>query len=356
MTASKVADLATLAALRIAILKGVRINFPTKDFDPLTADDKTLEEHCLPPRPNRQQAPIALANWQYAMQSRPQFPAVSQQPPLFGVNVQVMSRVRRAHSHESSRNWSGAYVRPRNLDPMALVQGRWTVPTTPPFAGGAGFASSVWVGLDGHDRASRLLPQIGTGQLAFTFPPTGEHPRGRDRDEQTAWWQVWRPSAAHDPIVWQTPIPVPVSKGDKIYAQVQVLEPRLLSFYLKNETTNRAYAAFYDLSQDEGVPSGRAFERRTAEWVVERPLTPDREGTEARPIALPLAAYGETTFEACNAATIAADGTLQEFQLQRARLMRMNLWDEPQHRGRLASHAEPLAHDKLCMKYVPARP
>jgi len=350
--------LATLGAgaLRIAILKGIRINAPDVAFDPLAADDAALAEHCLPPRPVQAQTPVAFANWYRAMASRPGFPPVSPQAPLFGANVQVITGVRRAGTQESSRNWSGAYVRPRRLDPMALVQGRWTVPTTPRFAGGPGFSSSVWVGLDGHDRASRLLPQIGTGQLAFTFPPTEAYPRGRDRDEQTAWWQVWRPSKPGEHVVWQTPIPVPVSKGHAIYAQVQALRPRLLSFFLKNESTNMAYAAFYDLDREDDPPAVRPFERRTAEWVVERPLTPDRDGPEAQPIGLPLAAYGETAFTSCNAATIAPDGTLHEFQLQRARLMRMNVWDDPRQRGRLASLPARVqgADDRLLMRYVPA--
>lgn len=344
--------------LSIATLAGVLLNRADATFDALSATDEEIRERRLPPRPDAGRAPVAFASWTRAMRTKPAYPPVKADPPLFGTgprgaNVMLLASGRRAVTQESSRNWSGAYVRSPSFGPMALVQGRWRVPNTPVFGGGRGFASSVWVGLDGHDPASRLLPQIGTGQLACTFPPSQKHPQGHAVDELTAWWQIWRPGQK---VVWQTPIAVPINRGDRIYAQIHVLTPTVLNFFLKNETTNEAYAADYDLTKDgvQSWPERQSFERRTAEWVVERPLSPDREGVAARPIALPFADYGETVFEDCNAAATAAGGTLEEFQLQRARLMRMNVWDDRMRPGRLASRPERVGHDKLRMRAVPA--
>jgi hypothetical protein len=340
--------------IQIARLKGIRISAIDAGFDPLTATDAQLLEHYFPPRPDPLRTPIAHASWAQAMESRPFCQGAPAPPGAFGQNVVVLMRGLRTKSQESSRNWSGAFVRPRTFDSMALVQGRWTVPDTPRLMRGQpDFASSVWIGLDGHDPASRVMPQIGTGQLARVFPQTPNQPE-TPVDAQVAWWQLWTRGGRN---LWQVPIPIPVERRDSIYAQIHAFDDMRLSFFIKNETKNVAYASHYyfqdDYTSDAVDPALRPLERRTAEWIVERPLSPDRLGPEAKPIALALAKYGTTTFTDCNAATAAPDGTLQEFQLQRAGLIRMNVWDEPGHRGRLASKPERYGDRGIRMSYVP---
>jgi hypothetical protein len=303
------------------------------DFNPLTATPDELAERCLPPAPDPREAPVAYANWVRAMASRPCFvEAVTEDDATI-----LWTDVNRTVSEVSSKNWSGAFVRPRTPDPMVLVQGRWIVPDTPPQRGLLGSASSVWVGLDGYDPASGLIPQIGTAQI----PP--ELWIGPRPDDQFAWWQIWVPGSR------LVRIPIKIRRRDAMYAQVQVLTATRVSLFLKNETTNWAFAIYADVPEQHLGP----FERRTAEWIVERPRTPkSKEITDL--ISRPLTDYGETAFTDCNAATLAACGALHEFQLQRARLIRMAAWDDHIVRGRIVSQAERINDDALRMRYVRA--
>lgn len=337
--------------IQIGALKGIETNPPDQSFDPLGATDAQLRTYCLPPRPDRTQLPVAYANWARALASRPRFPAVPTRAPVFGKDVSNLTRANRTVSQESSHNWSGGFVRPRRLDQMALVQGRWTVPDTPMYGGGPGYASSVWVGLDGHDPASSVLPQIGTGQLAHTYQGLGIPPIRLD--VHVAWWQLWLRNDRQN--IWQVPMPVTVDRSDRVYAQVHAVDSMTLSFFFKNETTNYAYAAYYDLRKDASDPSFRPVERRTAEWVIERPMIPDQPDSKyAKPIYIAFADYGQTSFTDCNAVAVSGDSGPQELQLQRASLMRMNLWDEADHPGRLASQPERIGDDVISLRYVAA--
>jgi len=68
------------------------------------------------------------------------------------------------------------------------------------------------------------------------------------------------------------------------------------------------------------------------EWIVERPRIPIRQAqTVAFVPGFPD--YGETAFTDCNAVTEAADGNVAGGSAQRARLIRMNLWDGPDPTG-----------------------
>jgi len=324
-------------------LKGIRINFPDVTFDALNASDEALSAHFLPPRPDARHAPAAFANWVRAMASRPLFPPQPFDPEETAEHILIRTHPNGGVTQESSGNWSGGYVRPRSFASMALVQGRWIVPNTPVFdPAKPGFASSVWVGLDGHDPASRVIPQIGTGQIAHLYP-TGP------LDQILAWWQLWQ---RDNPQNWQVQIPMKIKRGDRIYAQVHAISSTVISYYLKNETTNAAYAAEYHPLDDMALPHVTPVERRTAEWILERPLIPDRLGPGAKPISTPLADYGETAFTDCNAATVSEDGTLREFQLQRARLIQMSLWDDATSPGRHASLPERVGDDVVHMSYV----
>lgn len=329
-------------------LKGIRTNFPDETFDALNATPRDLALHFLPPRPDARYSPTAHANWVRAMASRPRFPPNTPTAPSTGDRISIGDVLIFTHpnqgvSQASSRNWSGAFIRSRNFDHTVLAQGRWIVPDTPAFEGPS-FASSIWVGLDGSDPGSRIMPQIGTGQLARLY----EFPVPLPLDIQFAWWQLWlRDFSAGRQIL----IPIAITRKDRIYAQVLALSSEVVSFYLKNETTNRAYAAYYYL-RDDIADSMMTLERRTAEWIVERPRIPDRLGPGDKLIDVAMADYGETAFTDCNAATLSADDRLQEFQLQRARLIKMNLWDDDLHPGRLASKPERVGDDAIQMTYV----
>jgi hypothetical protein len=356
-------------------LTGIQINPPDPSFDPLTASSAELEEYWLPPRPDDQKTPIAYGNWARAMASRPTYPSktigsgdlIELRKILRSVSGRehraprrlLMPAVRRALSfrhrrlsdnditEESSGNWSGCVVWPRNFDDMALIQGRWIVPDTPVAKLGELFASSTWLGLDGFYPASRIMPQIGTAQFAFPFPLIGG-----EFDRQFAWWQVWRRG---DDSIGLTMIPLDVGKGDRIYAQIQVIDPSTVSFFLKNESFNTAFAAYFFL--DKSGVGYVPFERQTANWILERPLVKSDPSDPTVLRALPLAQFGEVSFTDCNAATSSPNGALYEFQLERAPLIRMNIWNDdalsdgleevPERAGRLAAAPERIGDDAL---------
>jgi hypothetical protein len=316
---------------------GLYESHPPPDFDPLAAGADPAR-YFLPPRPDRRHTPLAYASWVEALAPRPQFPPKAASIGLLQLAAAARPQPNRTITQESSRNWSGASVRSGAGDPVSLVQGRWTVPGSGAPQDDLPAVSSIWVGLDGHDPATRIMPQIGTMQAAIqgegwqsiAFP----------------WWQIWLRDEKPESVLER--IPLVVGVGDSIYAQVQALGPAIVSFLIRNETANTAWAGYYFLAP-EGRGTPLPLERRTAEWIVERPLF---RFTENQPLMhLPFAAYGETAFTACNAAA-ERNGAMREFQLDRADLIRMNLWDDTRHRGRLASLPARQGDDGLLMRYV----
>ena len=332
----------------------LQINIPPAGFDPLTESDSNLAKYFLPPRPNQAYAPEAFKLWTKAMS-----------PPLSFVDVAAgheESRLRElfesvsAQAHqlaptvqgvvqESGNNWSGSFVRPRDFNKMMLVQGAWSVPTpsAPQGLGDGAYASSIWVGLDGNDPASRSLPQMGTGQYVAVT-------NGIPQRHLFAWWQWWD---RNDPLAQQIVIrhkKFPVQAGDEIYVQIEALGPQKVSLLIKNKSSGLALPMWYGAppSANQGLNTiPTHVEGRTAEWIVERPGIP-----QTNPVQFfTLADYGNTTFTECNAG-YGTPNQYSEEQLQRARLIRMNVWDEPAHPGILVSLPARISATSFRVSYV----
>ena len=353
---------------RMALLEArVSVNPPEPGFDPLDADEATLIHHRLPPRPDAKTAPVAHANWVSAMSGKPEFIG---RIASFEAGPRSFTRAGGSSDfpHESSKNWSGSYVRPLDFSKMALVQGRWTVPGPKnPKPGTHGiYASSTWVGLDGRDPTSRSLPQIGTGQyfVDVIIPGIpGTPPTPIIGSAVFAWWQWWD---RDDPDSKQVTLHqfLPVNIGDSIYAQVQILPPGtvnknpqpIASLYIKNETTNRAFPAYViPPTPLDPPPAYLSVEARTADWILERTAVPG----QPLPTYFGLANFNSVTFVNRNAA-IQAGPILQDIPLDRGRLIRMNAWDDPDRPGREVSTptllgTNPTADD-LNLSYVPSLP
>jgi hypothetical protein len=308
------------------ITKHATVAFPPDGYDPRGKPADELLKLGLPPPPSRTTASLAYRNWERAMSPPLVFPpkplVVSD---LFAVLPEATRLARFAQVGslgESSRNWSGAYVRPRNPGAMVLVQARWTVGTTRAPTTGDEFAVSTWVGLDGNDAATQSMPQIGT-QVASLNDPS--------QSWLLAWWQWW---IKPDPDALQVVIqPLPVEEGDEIYAQVHEVGPATASFFIKNLTQGIAFALVYTLPNPWGpgpTPAVLGIEGRTAEWIVERPLVPLH--------APKLGDFGEVAFTACNAAVRrGGSGILVDVPLDRARLVALHDWEDRQRPGRLVS-------------------
>ena len=306
--------------------KHLRVSSPPPGYDPRDRPDSELASFALPPRPDRSTAPVAYRNWYRAMSPPLVFPPRPEVlADMFAVLPTSVRGARFANFRsiaESSRNWSGGYVRPKDRSPVALVQGKWHVPSTSAPSAGAEYAVSSWVGLDGNDPASISMPQVGV-QAAHVENPSEEW--------LLAWWQWWVKPA---PDALQIAIlTLPITTGDEIYAQVQAVGPTEASFFIKNMAQGAAFSGIYSppiTNQTGPTPLRLDIEGRTAEWIVERPVVPGHD--------LWLPDFGTLLFTDCNAAVASgAGGILTDLPLDCSRLIALHEWDDPRVRGRLAS-------------------
>src|SRR5262249_15350233 len=132
------------------------------------------------------------------MQARgaPERPAqVAPEPPVQVIRPSTGKWGIPSTLYESSRNWSGLYITPRDGQMLTEVRGMWKVPkvSLPPGSEGQPpglFHSSTWIGLDGqrpYHNAS--LPQIGTEQFLQGETVAGAQPPYRVITR--AFWQWW---------------------------------------------------------------------------------------------------------------------------------------------------------------------
>jgi hypothetical protein len=332
----------------------LQINIPPVGFDPRTASETDLAKYFLPPRPDPVRAPEAFQLWTKAMSpplsfvdlaADPEEPRLRELFETVSAQAHQLQPTAQGVVQESGDNWSGSFVRPRDFSKMMLVQGAWSVPVpSPPKGLGNGtYASSIWVGLDGNDPASRSLPQMGTGQYVTVT-------NGVPQRHLFAWWQWWD---RNDPLAQQIVIKhkkFPVQAGDAIYVQIEALGPTKVSLLIKNQTSGLTLPMWYGAppSVNQGLNTiPTHVEGRTAEWIVERPGIPKTHPVQY----FTLADYGKTIFTECNAAS-GTPNLYSEEQLQRARLIRMNVWDEPAHPGILVSAPARISATSFDVSYV----
>jgi len=302
---------------------------PGEDFDALNASDADLARYNLPPRPDGATAPRALLSWKRAM-SRPLYFVQGDRsdvtgPAPFGQHADNTGSDARVQ--ESSRNWSGAYIRSHGGGKFALVEALWVVPKPfPPSprrakarTATAAFGSSVWVGFDGHDAVSLSLPQIGTAQ----FVTVDDKSESKAPCTTFAWWQWWvRQANNNAPMLIHR---FPVASGDLIYCRVTVRTPDRINFFIKNQSSGAAVSFDANAPRPKN-PAQRSqeilAECRTVEWILERPTQLGSKELFALPD------YGVTLFYGCNAALEAESGW-EELQLEQARLIAIKDWDGP---------------------------
>ncbi len=151
----------------------------------------------------------------------------------------------------------------------------------------AGARASVWVGLDGN--RSRLprasLPQIGTVQRT-------------DNGGSFAWWEWWHhlPKGAIPSALKFAKNNFDVATGDEILAGLYVVPTTEdVVFFIKNQRTFQ-YRSFMALRQAV-VEAGGGIDIEqlgaTADWIVERPTTPDTGEFAALPD------FGQVNFSSC---------------------------------------------------------
>ncbi len=186
----------------------------------------------------------------------------------------------------SSQNWSGAYVHPRNGNMIIQVAGTWQVPAITMPGGPVQLlrpASSVWIGLDGQ-RAyfDSSLPQIGTRQ---EIDETGA-------PKVTAWYQWWvrgQPSS-YDP----QPVGLVLATHDVVFCTVQMKTPTKANVSMtKIGTPNQLWSM--DIQPDFVGGIQPRISGATAEWVVERPTVRESD------VLYPLPQIEPVIFSGCYA-------------------------------------------------------
>jgi hypothetical protein len=277
--------------------------FPSPDpsFDPLTRPDE-LERFGLPPLPSQAETPEAYKFW-HKLYSPPliwiqdvQFEPATERGP----RTALERRTTTSTLSESSRNWSGLYITPRDGRMITQVYGSWNVPairlpdavTNPDRV-----RSSTWIGLDGQrSYYHSSLPQIGTEQFFKVVNTT-------TTVVYRAFYEWW---AKDDPGLYAfQPLLLPVSAGQRVMAVLTVISENLVRLIIKNQSTGGFHPVL-----DVSPPPDQTFtpllplkvSGATAEWIMERPTLP----TEHIPDTLPD--YDTICFTHCGAVSALGPG------------------------------------------------
>jgi hypothetical protein len=263
---------------------------PREGFNPLTDSDSDIEAVGFPPRPDEQTQGELRTLWEQVFTRPLQLEPATFLPPAYarppaGNSGSLGAPFGRTH-HESSLNWSGAYITPHDGEMFTQVVAQWQVPTVSPAPDGsptAPYGSSTWIGVDGQrGYFHSSLPQIGTAQylnLHGVLGPTYE-----------AWVQWW-------PYCPAT-LPLTIAGDHTVLAWLYVWSLTEVRFVLVNLSTLR-YTP-WRLFAPSGrmlpqVPVDRQFNvsGATAEWIVERPaLCPN-------PDLMSLPHFPPVTFDHC---------------------------------------------------------
>jgi hypothetical protein len=231
------------------------------------ADPADLARYGVPPMPDRDTQPELYDFWVdvFSRSLKPvpvTFSYTPKRPGYFGRGGTIPARSR----YQSSRNWSGASIMPRDGRMFTQVVGAWKVPSVKAPPADGEYHSSTWIGLDGQRKyLDSTLPQIGTAQYVTRAGTTVTH-------ETTTWVQWWPgPSVTIDEM--------PVSPGDVMVAWMIVLNSLWVQFFILNLTSPPPvpFAPFNRPAptvpwRDEPGLRQAKVSGATAEWVMERPM------------------------------------------------------------------------------------
>ena len=322
----------------------------------------------LPGRPDATIEPAQLALWDEMLRedtifvspelARPKI-AVRVGPVYFGYHPgRLRNTVGRGIA--SSRNWSGAVVRPSNGRRFKSAAGRWTVPdvvrghpddvslrNSPGFAGHGeplDHKCSIWVGLDGNFGWADSMPQLGT-----------EH---TEHGTHILWFQWWHPKSMRFQVYVTNPEML-LNVGDEVICSLEALDTQTVRFNflrISAATGERFFTSVQSRAEDQ-----RPLLGSTAQAILERPSEPylDRDSNgklEARDAGRhPMCNFGEVAFTAF-AATADKSGdtaTREEYGLATARLYKTTTTLQNPIRTRVVSRPSMTENrTKLKLKYM----
>lgn len=301
-------------ALRKLIGASITSTPPSGEFDPVAASQEDLKKFGFPVRPDPTLQPTEYAFWQRMFAKPLAFEAFDFEilPP---VATQGRGFFWESPRRQTSLNWSGAYITPRDGTVFSSIWAMFQVPTPnlPPGAKpGEKDLSSTWIGFDGQRRYyMSTLPQFGTAQNI-------EPNMGIPTRSFFAWWQWWVRDLGGQQLPIKLTAPA-IRAGDLVMCYMQVAVDRAaVSFVITNLTTGRVV----QFSQNAPPPVGAGLpftvSGATAEWVMERPAIPPD------PTPMPLPDYGTVDFRDCGATAInMKTGAMVERSLSGAKLIDM---------------------------------
>jgi hypothetical protein len=302
------------ALLEQIVARTTLFPLPPENFNPLTASKEELEHFGLPLEPDADRQPSLHEFWrrmykpplqfvpiQFAFKNIARLTTINHRQQALGL------RTRR----QTSSNWSGAYIKPRDGQVFTEIWGQWQVPTpsVPPTEVGEGhyYRCSTWIGLDGQRRYYQSsLPQIGTEQSIDDASGTSEF---------SAWWQWWVRDQYFPPV----DMGLSIHAGDLIMCNLRVVPPgrNKVRFQLRNESTMSQAIEYADAPT---LPIPLQVSGATAEWITERPAI------FPTPILYEFPHYNTVLFSDCVAVTTPlSGGPGVERRLEGCRLI--NMWE-----------------------------
>ena len=347
---------------------------PPFDFSPPKEPPDQIAAHDLPVSPDPLREPRAYANWLAALSGDFNYvPAdIDHLDDIFAIRVTPLvtrppairtGAMASPRFSESSRNWSGALIRPSIRGRFTRIQGAWTVPEPCPGAErpdraplpDGEYAISTWIGLDGYDAGTLSLPQCGTGQFVRI-----ENGRVAERIYR-AFWEWWaRDFHEQSWAVTIKPDKLPCAPGHRFFCEIDVLAPDRVLFFFKNETTGDVLSFAVKPPHEPAVETIIQNVRPdltghvpvqvlggTAEWILESPSDwiTNRQFT--------LADFHPIEFRRCVAEqTSEADATAKsERSLLGARLIRLADWFDRQRPGLVVSEPALGGWHRMIVRY-----
>jgi hypothetical protein len=235
---------------------------PPKNFDPITADEKSLAHFGIPKRPDRENNPDAFKHWQRLFANS--VPRI--EPEFFYPDKPIHTSKPIARNGGGANgpglaNWAGAVVWGEVTGKRYVESsGMWVIPhlvmpglnpSLPPAPSiGPACLMSTWVGLDGYDTPS--VSQAGISQGIDISGSALPFLNGIG-----AWIEMWPASP-----VWVANFPVQVGDIVEVAVSVSTVVP------------NQIVASFINWTQVVGTAVGFGeylFEGMSAEWIVESP-------------------------------------------------------------------------------------
>ena len=214
-------------------------NPPPRGFEPLKATASDLLHHGLPIEPDHTRTPERHAFWSRLLSGPVNFVDPQFDIPDDAEPHRIARRRQRSAAgirNEKSLNWSGVYIKPSGARMFTEIHGEWIVPkpSVPvtsgrPASAPGSYRCVSFIGLDGQRQyRNSSLPQIGTASRVDVDA------KGNATESTYAWLQWWLPDHSQQETRISS---VPIAPGHTVLCGLIVINPAVVRFYLKNQTT-----------------------------------------------------------------------------------------------------------------------